>query len=234
MDISEFEKFIKPLGQERCELSFPPLEHHIKYFKCGHLKNFRLSFMSDVVLKLEVIFSFDGVNDSFCEKFNCTKMFRNELITVKLPYFRLRLCNDFFPSIKNESLTLNIFIPQNQSLSISSGLPPPLIEEKRVTFSREPVEEKIEVEIVEEENKPLSKKEIFLMKMRGQKVPSQHKSPKQDFKDPRLPHFMVKNSLMYCDGFAWKILPVGEDNSVLTYVDNNLCWRKLTELEAEK
>lgn len=222
MFIEEVHNHCIPLG-EKIERWIPEDE---TYYDCKDAAKMWLSTYSDVMMKVVVEFSYDGINRGSQQMVRSTSLWIANKIDLPMRYVRFHVVNESGSDNLDLKLVAKLIGLNHHSKSVAiAPVPPPLMNVAKTesigevrAMGREIalVDHKDVVEEVKKETRGKSPFERFRKKENAVKsVP---------VKDPRIPEFLPAGCILYGTGNGFKILPKGEEGMMLFVKDGVPCW----------
>lgn len=236
MEIEEISKVIVPL-YDKLESYYP---NENEFYYVGDCKALRIGTCADLLLNLQLEWSYDGEHKGVTTSCHIATMWRSSKIDIEMPYVRLRVVKNV--PTPNKDLTISVMkwakferkrvslprdIPQDFPKSILKEIPEPLSlpPTSPVTLTKtEPVSV-----ISLPTNQPVQSprkhsKSPFSRFRKKSETPSPKSLP---VRDPRIPEYLPKGAILFCgDSNSLKLLPRGLPNEVLMMgADGTPEWR---------
>lgn len=241
MDVELVHEIVKPL-QEKLERFFPEDE---AFMDLEDASSLRISTLSDVMVKVILEFSYNGVDKGVCTQVRATSIWLSQKIDVPMRYLRLHVVNESQQVNTNLVVVLRLvgrtktkkavfkspvvevkeepaketpreFVPLSTEGLVPQARGPPMIKQGSALVEHQDVVEEVK------QATRASKSPFARFRKKTDSQPSVKAVP---IKDPRLPEYLPAGSLLVCGiGSTLKLLPKGNDGEYLMMVDGEPRW----------
>lgn len=240
MDVELVHEIVKPL-QEKLERFFPEDE---SFMDLEDANSLRISTLSDVMVKVILEFSYNGVDKGVCTQVRATSIWLSQKIDVPMRFLRLHVINESQQPNTNLVVVLRLVgrtktkkavfkspvvevkeepaketpSPRRDGRStarLGEFVPPPMIKQGSALVEHQDVVEEVK-------QATRASKSPFARFRKKTDSPSVKAVP---IKDPRLPEYLPAGSLLVCGiGSTLKLLPKGNDGEFLMCIDGEPRW----------
>lgn len=222
MSVESIHEIVEPL-YDKLEKIFPANE---SYFDLENHKYLRLCLFSDIMLKVIVEFSYDGVNKGLQVPHRSTSMWMSQRIEIPMRYVRFHVINES-PHQENHKLVITARLiggKARKERPKSVHFEEPVVNDPPPQIKRDPslVEVKDVVEEIKHATRTGDSHKSPFARFRKKGSPAVKSVP---IKDQRFPEFLPLGSIPIAGvGNTFKMLGKGADGEFLMMKDGQPCW----------
>lgn len=232
MEIEEISKHVVPL-HDKLESYYPS---ETEFFYVGDCKALRIGSCADILMNLQLEWSYDGEHKAVQTGCHIATMWRSNKVDIEMPFVRLRVVKNV--PTQNKDLTISVMkwakfekkrvsLPRDVPHSILKDIPEPLSlpPTSPVTLTKTEPSPRVSMEAVQSPTPEKKHSKSPFARFRKKSEPSSPKS--LPVRDPRIPEYLPKGAILYCgESNSLRLLPRGLPNEILTMgADGTPEWR---------